>query len=575
VPDGDQKFWFNGSPVFSNNEGVDQKFWFEGLPAQGIFPAAIIPVPIVPPIAVIPKTLVAVEIDLHDGTVVETLRLASGLVPLAATVDGVRVQYDPRLYVPLQFGTRISGEQYGEPLRGEVNAGQIDFALDETIWPKLEYHWKGRALRVYLAAPGDDHDDFELVFTGRVDELTHDTLTGKIKTLAGIAALDGPIVSDLYGDDAPEALRGRPKPELRGERKCIAPTLIDGVAQIYQVSRLPLAEITEVRVGGVPWQEAASPPGDGEWSADLAAGKFQLGQDSLGMEVRCDARGADWATLTTAALMTALVTEAGGTVDTAAMAALDAAAPYLIGFYTGTDPVNRFDGFDRIMGGLGGWWTERMVDGAVTAGVQADTTTASRTLTALSIGAANQTQLVPPAWRIRIEHSGNEHPQTNFPPDTAVSEADQQKWRSTGIAVVVFEDASIKTAEPLAVDVPLIPSLVNNEADALSIGARLIPAWTVARKLYEVVDRDNLLASDEMPALYDTIGVQYRMINAVARVHSVLRSVGGGANAVQLWSEQLPTAALYAIAHPGALTEDDGFAVLFEDDVVTPLTEDA
>lgn len=461
-----------------------------------------------------------------------TLRLGSeGFV---TTIDGERQAFDPRLFVPIQIGSRIAAEQYGTPVRGAANGGTIDFTLgsgrlgaDPDIWPWLAHHWKGRTFRVYLGDPGDAYEDLELAYTGRVDNLTHDTLRASIGTTDARSDLDVPIVDDLYADSAPEALRGRPKPELRGQRNCIAPVLIDEAALIYQVSRLPLDDITELRVGGIPWDRVASSPGPAQWAPNLAAGTFQLGGSTEGGEVRVDAKATGWASLTTAELVRQIVTEAGGTVNAAAMAGLDAAAPYLIGWDTTTEPVNRLNALDEIMAGIVGFWTPR-TDGSITAGVlAAPSSGATLALSRVGIQRLQLAGLVPPAWRIRIEHSRNAQPGTQF--FDAVSEADQQKWRSGGIIAPAFEDETIKTAEPRAVDVPLIRSLVNTEADAVAIRDRASVAWGVERRLYDVS------AYVPAPELYVTASVDFQMVAGNFRVHSTLRSLGGGATALQLW----------------------------------------
>ena len=126
-----------------------------------------------------------------------------------------------------------------------------------------------------------------------------------------------------------------------------------------------------------------------------------MGGITQGGEVRCDAKAVGHDSLTTAGLVESIVTAGGGTVDSDAMTALDVAAPYLIGWYTSTEPVNRLAALDEIMAGIGGYWGTG-ADETITAGViAAPASTASLALTNVEITSLRLARLVPPAWRIR------------------------------------------------------------------------------------------------------------------------------------------------------------------------------
>lgn len=488
--------------------------------------------------------VILVEIDLWAGAETRTLRL-SNVGPVTrdvigtAAIDGTSVaHFDPRLSVPLAIGSRIVTGQRGDVLRDVgANGGTIEFALTDpgadALWPWLALHWGGRTFRIYEGQRGTRFRDFALAYTGRISDLRHDTYRASVEVTDASIDLNDVLVTDLYPDDdsVPEALRGRPRPELRGAGDNLAPVLLadtdDGAPLTYHVSRLPLDDILEVRVGGIPWTRVASNPSAGQWSADLLNGRFTLGGITGGLDVRCDARGIGWASMTTARLMTDLITEAGGVVDADAMTALDAAAPYLIGWYTGTDEVNRLSAFDEIMASVGGWWSTR-IDGRFTAAVfEAPAALPDLSLSGVGIASMQLSGLLPPAWRIRIEHSRNWGPLSNF--FDAVTEIDKQRWAETGTVAPAWSDESIKTDEPRAVDMPLIRSLVRSEADALAIRDRLVRVFGVARRIYEVS------AWVDVPALYSTAAVNHRMTTGSYRVHGVVRGFGAGPATLQLW----------------------------------------
>ncbi len=508
---------------------------------------------------------ILVEIDLHDGSVVSTFRIKNGIDgPMSVFVNDERVQYDPRLFTPIELGVRVSAEQYGIPLRGLANVGDIQFAIDESIWSLLDYHWKGREIRVFLANQGDRYEDFELIYKGQVEELTHDTLIGSITTIDLGIKHDTPWVTEFYDNSNLENIRGLPKPRLRGSVKNLEPVLIDEINQIYQISNLSLGEITEIRVGGVVWNETLGLiPGDGEWKGNLTAGTFQLGSTTLGKGVRCDAKSFDWENMTSAFLIKEIVLEVNGEVDEDSMNDLDVNAPYLIGYYSGLSPINCMDLLDQIMAGLVGYWLVG-VDGVLKAGlIEAPSDVEDMAFTEVTIRSARQTQLIPPAYRISIEHSRIWNPENQFFEE--VTEANKQKYSSNGTIAEVYENLDTKRIEPRAIDVPVIRSLVGNEEDALSIRNRAVDAWGTARKIYEIDFQDEV-----SPELYSTVRVDYLMIGVLARVHSTRHSHGGGTSVVQIWSEDLPD--VYGIIHQDeVLTEDGSNVVLLSDSDLTPL----
>jgi hypothetical protein len=497
------------------------------------------------------ELVTAVEFDLWDGDAITTLRLCD-----VGPILGSEHAFEPRLFVPLEIGSRVIAGGFSDVLPSAGSSGgTIEFSLqdsrvgfqavDNPIWAWLSLHWQGRTFRIYTGEPGSRFADYTLAYTGRVDDLTHDTLKASVKITDASIDLNDVLVSDLYPkeDGIPDSIQGRPKPEVRGTVYNVAPILLtdtdSGAPLTYQLSRLELDDIPEVRVGGIPWDRVALDPVAGQWAPDLANGKFVLGGITGGLDVRCDARGIGWASMTTAKLMTDLITEAGGAVDTAAMTALDAAAPYLIGWFTGTDERNRLDAFDEIMAGVVGWWGVD-IDGQFTAGVLEappvldDPATiddpdivADVSLSHNNVDSIQLSRMTPPAWRVRVEHTRNWSPLSSFA--DAVRETDKQRWEDPGIVAAAFEDATIKTDEPRAVDLPLIRSLVFADADALAIRNRAADLFSVRRRLYEAK------AWVDAPDLYGSASVEYLMVSGSFRVLGVTRGFGAGPTTLPLW----------------------------------------
>lgn len=485
-------------------------------------------------------TLVAVEIDVHDGTSIQTMRYFSGRDPLGATIAGSRVHWCPGLVVPITFGATISAEQYGATLRGAANGGDVLFDVEEEDYYRLAfgYHFTGHPVRVYAGDIDGGYAGLELQYAGRISDMKFPldgVIRATISTTDESFNFDNPLVEELYPEletplaagakDPLAGVRGLPKPEVYGTVKLMQPVLLDEANQIYQVSRLPLVAVDAVRVGGIIWTPTTGTPKASQWSADLVAGTIKLGSTTLGQEVRVDARGP---AVTTSSLITLLITNAGGVVDTAAMAALQAAAPYQIGWHTSTDPLNLLDALDQIMAGVGGYWLFNE-HGVFTAGLLASpTATAQHSLDEIAIKQMSLSGLLPPAWQIQIEYNRNWAPLTSVLP--AVTDAERQLFADTGVIAPAYKNEAIKASQPRALDVPVIHSLVGNEADAIAIRDRLSLAWGVPRRIYDVQ------AFANCPQLYDTVAVDYRgAINTNFRVHSVLRSVGGNPVQMRLW----------------------------------------
>ncbi len=481
---------------------------------------------------------IAIEVDAYDGQATQTRRYCASSVPLLATVNGTRVQYRPGLLTPLKLGSSISAEQYGSAVRGAPAGGDIVYTLREEDWADLAWHYSGREFRAYLGAAADGYAGLELVYKGRVADLRF-PMAGVIEAQLSVTDasvdLDTTIVTDVYPDTALEPIRGLPLPELRGTCVCVEPVLIDDPTGRYQITRhiadYPVLAVDQLRVGGVPWQQVTGTPKPGQYSVQITTTDgtiVTLGSTTLGMDVRVDAHTAP---LTTADLVRSLVEAAGGVVDEPSMAALAAAAPYHVNWFTTTSPVNLLDALDEIMAGIGGFWLFGPA-GTLVVGLQAaPAAIAATTLTAREIATMSQSGMLPPAWRIRTEYARIWSPQSTFA--GAVTDQEKQRWSGTGTIAAAYENSSIKTLEPRAVDVPLIRTLVTNEADALAIRDRLSAAWAVTRRLYDLtVWFDEALPA---PALYDTVGVDFQLVSGTFRAHSVVRSIGGEPSQMRIW----------------------------------------
>lgn len=328
-----------------------------------------------------------------------------------------------------------------------------------------------------------------------------------------------------FSRPVPSGLLGRVVPYIWGQVYSAEPDLIDEAELKYHLSFRRPIEVDEVRIGGIPW-DYADPPGVGQWYVNTNGGWIILGGTPLGGEIRCDVKGYGWETCTTGSLVEELVTVAGGSVDSAAKSALDVTAPQLIGLQV-REPASRAEIIDAIMQAIGGWRAPGNL-GPMTMGLIAEPEIDPvATYTDVEIVSCSRTEVVAPAWQIRVEHSRNWQPGSQF--YDAVTEEEQQAAREGGIVAEPYKADAVKTAYPRAVDVPLIRSLVVSEDDALAIRARLSAAYGVERRVYDLV----LHATP--PDLYSTVAIEYGEVSGRFRVISAIRSIGGGASQIRVW----------------------------------------
>jgi len=418
-------------------------------------------------------------------------------------------------------------------MRALANQGTIEFRLDDAFSVEIfadDVHWIGRNFRVYegLQSPDGYVDDLDLIYEGRITDVNHDTTRATVRTGDASVDLDIPFVSEMYPDDALASIAGKPRPEILGTVTCIEPVLSDAANLIYDVSTVPVNYISEVRVGGIPWEPGlAPPPGEGEWDIDPQATQIALGSATLGGDVRCDVEGL--AVSGTGGLGRVVFASRGLQIDEAALSAIDNTRPFVVGYYA-KDPVNTLDVLDDIFTGTACWWGVSQL-GLGMAGLvlpPAEVPDVPTVLDSTNILSIELSQMLPPAWRIRVEYERHWQVEGQF--FDAIDEDQKQRWSAAGL-VVTRQDESIKIAEPRAIDVPTVRSVAVTAADADFIADLFWNAWSVRREILDVrawVDPREI-------NLYDTISVNYMMFQKNYRIISAVRSIGGGPAQLQLW----------------------------------------
>jgi hypothetical protein len=477
---------------------------------------------------------VAVEIDLYSDKKkgIKTLRLCDSGPLFSQNASGE--QYEPRLITPILLGAAISAQSYGQPMRALSNHGEINFILDEDYASEVfddDLHWVGRKFRVYEGVTSGMRfvEELDLVFQGRIADVTHDTLTATIKTGDASVDIDIPLISEFYPDTAPAAIAGKPVPEVWGNVFCVEPALTDTANEVYKLSRSPIFGPVILRVGGIAWPKSVTnPPPSGFWYFNPATRRITLGADPLGGDVRADAQ-ASADTIGIGELIQQILSEQGMAVDVAAMNEIDHEHPFIAGYFA-KDPINVIAVLDDAFTGAACWWGTTLT-GAITGGFIGPPKAkpdVDVVLDKTNIMSLTQSQTIPPIWRVKIEFERHWQIENQF--FDAVDAVEKQRWSSSGL-IITRQDQSILTAEPRAFDVPTIRSVVTNAADATTIANIFWDAWSVKRVVLDVAA---MIDPTEIN-LYDTISVNYMMFKKNFRIISAIRSIGGGPAQLQLW----------------------------------------
>ncbi|WP_188263172.1 hypothetical protein [Azospirillum tabaci] len=463
------------------------------------------------------------------------------------TIAGQRVQYEPRLQGNPTITTTMGVGAYCRRSRDMVSVSDIKFVLSPEIYDWMDAVWIGRPIRI-LSGVSDivPYDETVIESVGKVSAVaTGEDGVVTIQATDLGASLDVALSTQVYPDTAAETVRGRPVPWQRGRTFSVEPVCEDTAARVYRVGTSN-TDTLGVRVGGLDRTKVTGVPTTGQFQADLPNARFALGSDA-NSDVRADAAAPGWETYTTADLLKDVVTEVinanplatedGDPVrtedgllivgdyepDAVSMAPLDglrAAAPWPVGYFA-KDSVNRLDVLDEAVAGVHGWWSVRP-DGRFVAGIlRAPGATPAKRLDKTTVQSAPLKEIIPPAWRIRVEHSRNWSPATNLLEgltDTAARSAQS----AAGQVAEPYQDASVTLAQPRAEDLPLIRSFVNDAAAAIAVRDLYTAMWGVERRVYTVKEVTETPLSLDEDAFLD-----FESVHRPVKVWSRTITVGG------------------------------------------------
>lgn len=333
-----------------------------------------------------------VEFDVIDPNtqIVSTLYLTSGnrMTPFLDNDAGRPNRwYDPRVQDLNGIGRGMfqRGRTYGE---SEMSGGTITLNnADGSLDYLFDYGYAGRPVAVYVG-DGDAFSDYRLYFNGVIDalELNYSrsgsgSITLTVRSQKKL--FDKAIQTDYYlgtnsGSTGNEGESGSSivnqlKPLCFGEVKNITPVLVNAAGLRYQVHDGAIQAVDAVYANGVALTASGSPtPPAGNYYANLTTGVITLGSNPAGQTITADVKGGKFSGTyqnKASAIVYGLLKDYYGLadvgIDTAAVTALNAAAPYAVGVYLSgiskpeadqADSLTYASVFDTLMQAIGGWW---------------------------------------------------------------------------------------------------------------------------------------------------------------------------------------------------------------------------
>lgn len=418
------------------------------------------------------------------------------------------VAYAPRIVQPalmrrdiFQRGTTGGESQVGV---GEMIFGNFDGALD--AWP--DHGFDGRAVEIIVghmapyAVP-----TWTTVLTGTMEQPRFGLDQIAIRLRDRQAELDVPLLPTRYRgtnelpaglDGVAADLAGKPIPACYGRAYNVPAPLVNTARLIYQVGGTAVAAYDRglglTRGSDYTDQAAmeATAPAAGQYRVWPVGGYARLGSVPAGQVTFDVEQGAAPANRTAAQIASAIATGPGGIasgdVYAADVAALDAAAPGELGLWIDSDTTCRA-ALDQVLGSVGAWWGFDRLGRLRMA--RLDAPAAAEAVATLDASVIDEIERVPsadvggglPAWRATLRYRRRWLTQESDLAG-AVTDARRAELREAW-QTVLAEDASVKTAHPLAADLDW-ESLLVEQADAQAEADRRLALYRVRRDRYEV-----------------------------------------------------------------------------------------
>lgn len=261
-------------------------------------------------------------------------------------------------------------QRRGQRTIGDAIIANPDGAFDYLL---TDYSLTGGSIKAWIAEPGDDSDEWALVYEATIDEVeaTRKEIRISITTIAD--QLERSIQLRKYsgggGYNGDASVAGRLRPSCWGEVYGVDPVLFDAANRIYQIHDGPMQSIDAVMEGGLPYDFTAdyadydalagASLSTGEYATCLAFGLFKIGTTLAGLvypirvNAKGDNRGAGYVSSTGDVLYRLARDRAFIPAISVDVASFNALPRGRIGFYTnGSADTKVSEVFDALLRGV-------------------------------------------------------------------------------------------------------------------------------------------------------------------------------------------------------------------------------
>lgn len=468
------------------------------------------------------------------------------------------VAFDPRLIDPGTLGVNIfSDGRTGGTTKletGEIVLANADGALD--AW--INYSFDGRAVTIRSGDSGAYPGAFRTILVGTVEsaEASWDKFVLRLKDKQQVFTL--PALSTRYagnnvlpdGLEGTEAdLKGKVKPRTFGKVFNVSPPLINTSKLTYEVG--PCQSISAVYDRGLALTPGAdfatsallqaAAPAAASYTTCLAEGYFRLGSSPAGQVTADVTQGATAANRTVAQIIKQLALNAGlsaGEISAADVAALDAAAPQVVGIWL-SDESGFAQAMDMVAASVGAYYG--FDAGGVLRMGQITTPSGTPVLTLYDYDILSGFERRPPrdngipVWRVVLGHTKI---WTTQPSDLAGAVTTATRaYLAEPTRKAATEDAAIKTQWLLAGTVEE-ETLLTTAADAATEATRRLALYKTRRDIFDVPVSLGLLTENSLK-LGDVVALQVARFGLDAgksfRVIGIRLELAAGRALLNLW----------------------------------------
>ena len=440
------------------------------------------------------------EADADSYGAVETLCYSDRGYASKSTDTPASTYYGARLREDLAIERKLYGRAgVGGFTRifGAISLINTDGALDTLL---RDYAIDGRNARLRVGRPTDARADFGLVFAGVVDRATVSLDRVELQLSDGLARLDVPLNSTVYAGtgslEGGSDLAGKPKPKGYGVNRNISPPLVESALLIYQVHDGVISDVPSCWDRQIALTKGAdyasqsdmttNAPAAGQYRVWKGGGFIRLGSTPAGT-VTCDLLGDATGSYIdkTADIVQRLLTNAGlsgGEIAAAAIAALNTAAPAVVGTWRGAEPAMVSEVVEELLAGVGafggfnrsGLFTCAVIDSAAGSPAAAYTETEILDLVREPLPAPVE----PAVWRALVAWQKNYTVQTDLASGVTAA---RRTFAAESERVSVKDNATVQSQHRLAMVYGPTGNLYDVQADADTEGQRLLDLWSSGR----------------------------------------------------------------------------------------------